>query len=381
MARIVHVSDYESLGGAEVVFRNTVQVSRELGHRSEVALAQPDGVRAGRGGRTPLSYVWSRRNFLRFTALLHEVDPDIVHLQNFYHLWSPSVLAAIARYRQDSGRLKVVMTAHDFHLVCPNSALVSYRGHDLRMAGPTTWPRLICERYDRRSHAHSMLKKIQYALAYMVCRYQRQIDLILSPSEYLADMFERRGITIPIEVVRNPITPPSSVAGMPRSGVVYFGRLTAEKGVVAAAEELAAAGVGLDIYGDGEAREQLVELSRRYDNIGVHQALRHDRMMSELARFSVMIMPGLAAENAPLSVIEAAAQGVKVVAVKGSGAAEMARLTAVATVYNPYRPGELVRCVREALANPAVNRPLDPQLFSHAAFRRSLASVYDRLSR
>jgi glycosyltransferase involved in cell wall biosynthesis len=380
MATILHVSDYRSLGGAEVVFRDTVAVSRDLGHRTEVAVAE--------GRRNPISYVWSRSNMSRFEALLRQVEPDIIHLQNFYHRWSPSILGAIARHRRAGARLKVVMTAHDFHLVCPNSGLTTYRGGRMLPAEPTSWRQLVSRRYDRRSAAHSMLKKLQYGYAYLLRDSRAEIDLILSPSRYLADVFDRCAVGIPVEVVRNPISEvisagpghPASVRPTGRAGVVYFGRLTAEKGVVAAATELSRAGLSLDVYGAGEERDQLVELQGRDGNIRVHQPLDHDQMMAELDRYSVMIMPSQAVENAPLSVVEAALHGVKVVAARGSGAEEMAALTDAATYFDPRSPGTLVGAVREALANPALNRLSEPSIFAASTYRRALAGVYRRLS-
>ncbi len=50
----------------------------------------------------------------KISALLEKIQPDIVHLNNFAHQISPSVLDAIKRHK-----IPVVMTMRDYKMVCP----------------------------------------------------------------------------------------------------------------------------------------------------------------------------------------------------------------------------------------------------------------------
>ena len=118
MPRVLHINDYAptTLGGAEVLMARTIALLLTAGWEtrvfSEADLADPR--------LTARRYINNRfaRRSLRKT--LDEFRPDVVHLHNYYHLLSPGILLDLAAYREQFSA-RVVMTAHDYHLVCPNS--------------------------------------------------------------------------------------------------------------------------------------------------------------------------------------------------------------------------------------------------------------------
>ena len=64
--------------------------------------------------RDASAMVYSFEARRRFARLLERARPDVVHLHNIYHQLTPSILDA-ARARG----VPVVMTLHDYKLVCP----------------------------------------------------------------------------------------------------------------------------------------------------------------------------------------------------------------------------------------------------------------------
>lgn len=56
--------------------------------------------------------------------MLDDFQPDVVHLNNFNYQITPSVILEVKKYEKDTGhRVKIVFTAHDYQLVCPNHQL------------------------------------------------------------------------------------------------------------------------------------------------------------------------------------------------------------------------------------------------------------------
>src|SRR5476651_1183202 len=116
---ILHVADSLNGGGAEAVFRDTIIATESLGYINHVYVSD--------GKTSFMSYIYSMKHKRLLLAELKKLKPDILHLQNFYHYLSPSVLAAIKIYKKNH-KLHVVFTAHDYHLICPNSGFQYFEG-------------------------------------------------------------------------------------------------------------------------------------------------------------------------------------------------------------------------------------------------------------
>src|SRR3990170_3374023 len=65
--------------------------------------------------KTALKMIYSPESKGKIEQLLDLTNPDIAHLHNIYHQISPSILKSFKKRN-----IPVVMTLHDFKLVCPN---------------------------------------------------------------------------------------------------------------------------------------------------------------------------------------------------------------------------------------------------------------------
>ncbi len=69
----------------------------------------------------PFKIIYSLEARKKIRPVLEQFGPDIVHLNNFNFQLTPSILYEIRAYEKKSGkRVKIVYTAHDSQLVCPN---------------------------------------------------------------------------------------------------------------------------------------------------------------------------------------------------------------------------------------------------------------------
>jgi glycosyltransferase involved in cell wall biosynthesis len=151
---------------------------------------------------------------------------------------------------------------------------------------------------------------------------------------------QKYGLDVPIEVIPNPM--PLSDSGFkpdeaPREkkekSIVYMGRLSREKDVDKVLEAYAhiralkGKDVRLVIIGDGPRRE---ELEGRAAELGIAEGvtftgfLRGKELADELRRHDVFVTASKS-ENMPVSVLEAMASGLPVVAVAALGMREIVR--------------------------------------------------------
>ena len=55
----------------------------------------------------------------KLSDLIQDVQPDIAHVHSIYHHLSPAILSVLKK-----NRLPVVMTLHDYKVICPNYILL-----------------------------------------------------------------------------------------------------------------------------------------------------------------------------------------------------------------------------------------------------------------
>ncbi len=310
--KVLHVNDYRSLGGAEVVMAVTVSLLRDRGLEVETfTAADVTGLR-----RTPLTYVNSPKARRALEGRLASFKPDVVHLHNFYHVLSPGILAVLAREKRRRP-LRVVMTAHDYHLVCPSAGLFYVSGGLIQCGhvdrlGSIVY--LLSHRWDQRSAAHSLLKVAQHVWNYRLHRRRRVIDCVICPSRYVEGIFTSRGL--PTCFVPHPVPPQerASSRSADELRLVFAGRVESEKGVVELLEMWPVDfGGRLTIVGEGSRLSRCRTLARQRGlDVQFTGAVSREDVATILGQNHVLVLPSLVAETYGMSLVEALAAGTNI---------------------------------------------------------------------
>jgi glycosyltransferase involved in cell wall biosynthesis len=354
--KVLHINDYAAAGGAEVLMNATIALLRSAGVK-----AQPFTLDDVPGFRLhPLGYVSSGRCAAALRRRLDSFRPDLVHLHNWYHGLSPSILPVLSQWKRATG-CRVLMTAHDYHLVCPNSGLRHFRGGEGRIADPARAATLRClltRRWDHRGAGHSMLKLAQHLWHYRLLRRQRVIDEILCPSRFMQSVLARRGFSTVF--LPNPAPPPRtpSPGASPRSSggplrLIFAGRIEPEKGLLRLLEMMPDRdGWTLQVVGDGgdlAACGALVARrgwSPRVEFLGPRP---REEAMEHIAAAHVLVLPSVWLENAPMSLLEALACGTNILTADHGGMREVVHDSGVGFLFDPSDPATLHRVLEDII--------------------------------
>ena len=388
--KVLHIADSLFGGGAESVFRDTVRASKEAGYRTSVVTSNEK--------RGLISYIFSFPNFLRLFVRVWKVRPEIVHIQNYYHFLSPSILLVIYIYKRFiCTNVRVVFTAHDYHLIYPNSGLQYFVNRERRDASPSQ-KFSVFRKYDMRGWFYSSLKCCQHVLSYRLLGLGLVFDIIISPSVYLKDTFEAFGIKSKFVVIRNPLPGEIFVCkgsdsfllskSINRLRLVFVGRVVREKGVLEFIRDSGSLNLGFDldlmVVGNGD-RDYLEELRA--------EAQKHKRFFLTLldgvdrtsipkifSSRDVYVLPSTWRENAPLGIMEAAISGLPVLTKNIGGMREMAMLTSCFYLYSDKGTDTLYSAlikVKDDVERGVINSPTDYSLFSFDFYRAELKRVYE----
>ncbi|MEE8154564.1 MAG: glycosyltransferase family 4 protein [Phycisphaerales bacterium] len=321
----------------------------------EVDLFTADDVEGHR--RTPLSYVESSVCKKALAERLAAYQPDAIHLHNFYHTLSPGILAVLESYcKQHPAR--TVMTAHDHHLLCPNSGMCHYHRGQMQPADPSRLASvayLLTHRWDDRSIAHSLLKVFQHVWNYRLHKRRRVIDWVLCPSRYIKSMLD--GLEMPTRLLPFPGPRPTSVPSKPDGPLrmVFSGRVEPEKGLAEFLESLPESFPGkLTIVGEGTELDRCRDICTRR---GIQQRVEfvglrpHDETMSIIGASHLLVLGSLCAENYPMSVLEALSLGTNVLVSNFGGTQEIVETSGIGFMFDPFDPDGVKSSLNDVTAS------------------------------
>ena len=248
----------------------------------------------------------------RIGAMIEEFRPDVAHFRSIYHHLSPSIL-----WELKAQNIPVVYHVNDFKLLCPAYNLLSQGQPCEACKGGAFWRVVTTDCYPGIG-ARMTLAAEAYVHRWLGT-YRQCVDLFLAPSRFVRDKFVEHGWDEgKFQVLQHfqEIHPLQEPKGKDRP-LLYFGRLSAEKGVddlLRSMQQLPH--MRLIIAGDGPQRAELQALavSLKLSNVefvGHVERVERDRLIAK-SRFTVL--PSHAYETMGKTILESYAEGRAVVA-------------------------------------------------------------------
>lgn len=373
---VVH-NYYQQPGGEDLVFRLESQLLREAGHEVIDYTIHNDEVKSQGLVTLGVRTVWNRDSHAEFTQLVTKEKPEIAHFHNTFPLLSPSVYSA-----SRAAGAAVVQTLHNYRLFCPGATLfrdgnVCEECLDKRIK----WPAIVHGCY-RGSRLATTAVTAMLATHHFLKTYSEQVDAYIAVSQFVAKKAIAGGLPgHKVHIKPNCVHPdpgPSSACG---NFALYLGRLSEEKGIRALLEAWRELGstLPLKIAGDGPLAPLVREAAAQQP--GIEWLGRQDRkqVLELLKTARVMIVPSIWYEGFPLTVLEAFASSLPVIASR-LGNLEMCVAPGVSgLLFTPNQPQDLAQKVREFLANPVLEAEL--RLGARSQFEQHYTGTrtYERL--
>jgi len=345
--KILHINKYYYLkGGAESVYFNEARLLREHDQQvipfsmqspknlespyQEYFIENSDFYGAGFNPWKKLKaaghIIYSFETKKKARELIAKSKPEIVHLHNIYHQMSPSFLPLLKK----DFNLPVVMTAHDYKLVCPNYSCLSH-GQVCTKCFKGDYSQIIKNRCHKGSLWSSALLAAEMTFHKKWQIYENNIDVIIAPSKFMKKTLRKGGIKNEIKVLPNFVDLEQFAwDARPRlgEGLLYVGRLSEEKGLFTLLEALKKLPekIPLKIVGTGELLENLLQyinqngLQKQVSLLGFKQG---EELRNLIRDCRLLVVPSISYENCPLSLLEAMALGKPVLASRIGGIPEL----------------------------------------------------------
>ncbi|MEE7458311.1 glycosyl transferase family 1 [Methylorubrum populi] len=269
--------------------------------------------------RGALGGIWNGEAAARLASVLDALPqpPDCLHLHQFTRALSPAVLPVLL------GRaVPLVLTLHDYALACPNGVYYRFDRAEPCALRPMSGACLAAA-CDPKSRLHKAVRLGRAAaLRIAVGRARLEVVHVCDGSLKRMDAIAG-GYRLRHHRIDNPVRVARQAPAEPARGdaAVYVGRLTVEKGADLVAEAARRAGLPALFVGAGPLEARL--RAQGAEVLGWTSPAELETILRSRAR--VVCAPSRWDETGPLTVYEALAQGIPVVASRRSGAAEKVR--------------------------------------------------------
>lgn len=241
----------------------------------------------------PFRIIYSVEAEEKLLKVLFDFRPDIVHLNNIHFHLTPSVISACKKRH-----VPVVWTVHDYQLLCPNHLF--YNGK-------------ICTACLDGHYGHCMKGKcihgslVKSVMGTIEAYYYKKRDLyscvsrFICPSRFLESMLRENLSADKTVFLQNFLEKIPPVEGGKKDYVLFFGRISEEKGIdkiVSAAKALP--DIKFKVAGSGPEINTLSGIAN-IDFVGFKTGAELHRLIAE-AMFT--LYPSVWYENCPLSIME-----------------------------------------------------------------------------
>lgn len=319
--------------------------------------------------------------------VLQKLQPDLIHATSLSLLMAGLIEAAAGL------NLPLIYTATDFVLTCRRGTYLKRSGvlctapEEMALCAACVGPQTPLERLlaglwqlapNRLAQpllpvAEAMVGKkadfvnaeasMQRRFAY-IPHWRQKIERIIAPSTHMRNMFILNGFP-PEKIITSPygVQPPKpgfSRTPAARLRFGFIGRVTAIKGVhllLEAFKGLRAEQAELTIYGQADVKsdrylQALQHQAAAAPNIKFAGFVENDNISEIYGQIDVLVVPSIWPENSPITILEALAHGIPIIASSVPGITDLVQHEVNGLIFANQEAQDLARQMSRCLESP-----------------------------
>ncbi len=323
----------------------------------------------------PFKIIYSVEAKNKIREIILATKPDIIHLNNFNFQITPSILYEIKKYN-----IPVVMTLHDYQLVCPNHMLcLENKKKICEECLGRKYTNCIKNKCIHNSRIKSVLAAAEGTIYYKLGTYEKYIDYFISPSAFLKNKIVEFGEKEnKIMTIYNFVsdTTPNKVNDKKEKFILYFGRLSIQKGIatlIEASKRLPE--INFVIAGGGELENQIKGIK----NINYVGYKSGEELKALISNALFTICPSQWYENCPMSVLESQMYGTPVIGANIGGIPELIEDGKDGLLFKSGNVEDLVSKIKYLYSDTALLKSFSDSCAKRVQQRFSIDSYYEEL--
>jgi glycosyltransferase involved in cell wall biosynthesis len=344
---------YQQPGGEDTTRASEVALLRAHGHEVHEYTETNERIDQMSPVSVALQTVWSIPSYQRIRRTITEFRPDIVHFHNTFPLISPA-----GYYACQAEGAPVVQTIQNFRLSCLMAAFLrDGKICEDCLGKRIPWPG-VRHRCYHQSLTHSAVVAGLLVTHHTFGSWRHQVDAYIVTTEFAKEKLIQAGLPPhKLHVKPNFILPDPGVKASPNGDYALFvGRLSHEKGLytLLRAWRRLPATIPLKIVGDGPLSQSLHDTARQHalGHIEFAGRVDHAAVLRLMKQARLLVFPSEWYEGYPLTITEALACGLPVVASRLGAMAAIIRDGDSGLLFTPRDAEDLATKIQWAWTHP-----------------------------
>jgi glycosyltransferase involved in cell wall biosynthesis len=339
---ILHNS-YKIGGGEDIQTQEELSLLNQNGVDVHSFSVSNDAIDDINNVKLALNTIWSDQYYKELLQKIKTEKYDIVHIHNFFPLLSPSIF-----YAAKQAGAKVIMTAHNYRLICPNALMFIENKICNDCVGKTIpYPALFKKCY-RDNFSATGVTVAMLGFHNLINTWKNKIDGIICISEFVKGQlvlggFKEKQLHVKYNFVTSK-TPPNFEQG---DYYIYVGRTSNQKGIDMLLNTFQQIQKKLVIVGDGPLNSLVEEFVKKNNNIEFLGKLSLEETYKKIAGAKALISPSQSNEPFGRTIAEAFAHGTPAIGSSLGGITELIKDGSNGFLFDPYKESDLINAINK----------------------------------
>lgn len=261
----------------------------------------------------PSKLFYNKDSYKIIDNAIQEFLPDVIHIHNIFYQASPSIL-----YAAKKRNIPVVMTLHNFRLLCPKGLFLRNSKLCLKCKSLKFPYHAIIYKCFQESYMKTIALSSFLGVNNTLNTWNKKIDRFIVLTPFIKKVFLESSLKVDKEKI---IVKPNSTDDFisekglvkQRKNFLFVGRLSTEKGIhllIEAFNQMPK--ITLEVIGEGDLMPILSKMAK--SNIVFHGKKDRSFIKDKLEQAKALILPSIWYEGLPNTIIEAFSAGTPVLA-------------------------------------------------------------------
>jgi glycosyltransferase involved in cell wall biosynthesis len=334
---------YKLSGGEDVSTEAESSLLKNNGIDVETLFVNNDTIDNENKIKLALNTVWSNKYYHKILKKIQAEKYDIVHVQNFFPLLSPSIF-----YAAKKAGAKTIMSVRNYRLICPNGLMYINNNTCTDCVGKKIPYPAITKKCYRNSYSASAVAVAMLSSHNLLNTWSKQVDGFICISEFVKKQlilgnFDERKLHVKYNFVSTVIPPNFE----PSDYYLYVGRLSIEKGIDIILNSFQTNKKKLLIIGDGPLTQNVIEAAEKNENITFLGKLSLNETYKKIAGAKALIFPSKWHEPFGRTIVESFAHGTPVIGSSLGGVTELVKDGFNGFIFDPNKEMDLITVINK----------------------------------
>jgi len=346
---------YNQRGGEDSVFEAESALLREHGEIVQTLEFTNDsfsnGWRRLVGG---ILSIFNPFSFVRVLRTIRKFRPDVLHIHNLFSTATPSVIWAAKILR-----VPVVMTLHNFRLICPSATLL-YDGKVYEKSLRSFFP---FDAVRKRVYRDSFMQTLALAMTTTLHRCLgtwKLVNRFIVLSQFSKAKFLESKLGVPANhlIVKPNFVADRGSAFTKGNDFLFVGRLSPEKGIPILLDAFIGTSNSLTVVGDGPLRNSVESAVLQSPNIRYLGSKSGADVIDLMRNAKALVFPSIWYEGMPMVILESFSVATPVIASRLGTMAEIIQDQLNGLHFEPSNAVDLRKAVETLSKDSALHAQL-----------------------